>query len=99
MGVTLKRQQKPTVHTCMETNALSGFALLLATWLGLADTEVRGASGRVADPQKGPAEGVRAQGASVCGLKQPPLDLRAAQGIQCGQAADNRPSKLKAAKR
>lgn len=69
MGVTLKRQQKPTVHKCMETNALSSFAPLLATWLGLADTEVRGASGRVADPQEAPVEGIRAQEASVCGFE------------------------------
>lgn len=36
----------------------------------------------------------------VCvALKQLPHDLQAAQGIQCGHAADNRLSKLKAVKR
>lgn len=41
MGVVLKKQHKTTVDKGMETNALSSFALLLATWVGVADFEVR----------------------------------------------------------
>ena len=45
--------------------AMSTFALLLATRVGLADTEVRRARTRVADPPEAPDEG-----ASACVLKQ-----------------------------
>lgn len=40
-GCAKKKQHKTTVDKGMETNALSGFALLLATWVGVADFEVR----------------------------------------------------------
>ena len=50
--------------------AMSTFALLLATRVGLADTEVRRARTRVADPPEAPDEGIRAEGASACVLKQ-----------------------------
>lgn len=95
MGVVLKKQHKTTVDKGMETNALSGFALLLATWVGVADLEVRWARSRVAGPQEAPGEGIGAQRASVCGFEVADCDLRARQGVQWGQAGDNRLSKLK----
>lgn len=48
--------------TCTEANALAIFALLLATWVGLADTEMSCARNRMADPQDAPGEGTRAPG-------------------------------------
>lgn len=81
-----KKQQKSAAHKHMETN--EGHVPLCSApghLGGVGRHRVRWARTRVAYPQATPDKGIRAEGASACGFEAADYDLRANQGIQCGQ--------------
>lgn len=65
VGAMLKKQHRSTVDKCTEANALASFALLLATWVGMADIEMSWARNGMADPQDAPVRELE-PGEPVC---------------------------------